>query len=279
MIKFVSRAHVKVVSLMAFIALAATVTASFAFSHASAAASYSPSSGLNGSVSLQVLTPTPGQVVTTPALPLNVVADGYKLDAAFAGTPNLPNIGHYHEILDGRLVDMSPLHNPGVDTISMVGVLPGPHVLTIVPANNDHSMVMSAAVSIPFTYAGPFLPLPATVAFPAPPAVAITAPVNGATVGGSSFFMTVSVTNFSLCATCFGKDNVDGVGHWHIFLDQPVMSHMLIMSADLTQEVSLKAITPGWHTFYAVLVNNQHMPLMSAPNSMAAVMLYVTGID
>lgn len=81
------------------------------------AAGYASSSGLSGNGwSLQVLLPTPGEVVTTPTLALDVVAVGYKLDAAFAGTPNLPQIGHYHEILDGRLVDMTPLHNPNNDT-------------------------------------------------------------------------------------------------------------------------------------------------------------------
>lgn len=35
----------------------------------------------------------------------------------------------------------------------LVGVTPGAHTLTIVPGGNDHSMVMSAAVNIPFTHA------------------------------------------------------------------------------------------------------------------------------
>jgi len=270
---------------VASIGLALVIVTSLALytgsAHASTqtpAAGYVSSSGLSDNGwSLQVLLPTPGEVVTTPTLALDVVAVGYKLDAAFAGTPNLPHIGHYHEILDGRLVDMTPLHNPNSDTVSMVGVSPGPHILTLVPANNDHSMIMSAAVNIPFTYAGPFLPPPAPVVFPNPPTVTITSPANGTTVAGASFFMTVSLNNFELCGDCFGKDNIAGVGHWHIFVDQPVMSHMLTMAGDTTQEVSLKAITPGWHTFYAVLVNDQHMPFMGVPSSMTSVTLYVAG--
>lgn len=239
------------------------------------AAASDSTGGLSSSVNLQVLSPTPGEVVTGPTLAINVNAVGYKLDAGFAGTPDLPHIGHYHEILDGRLVDMTPLQTPTSDTVSMVDVAPGPHVLTLVPANNDHSMVLSAAVSIPFTYAGPFLPPPAAVVFPNPPTVAITTPANGATVSGSSFFMTASVSNFTLCGVCFGKDNIAGVGHWHIFLDQPDMAHMLTMASDTTQEVSLKAVPTGWHTFYAVLVNDQHMPFMGTPSSMASIQLYV----
>ena len=88
--------------------------------------------------------------------------------------------------------------------------------------------------------------------------------------------VTASANNFELCGDCFGKDNIAGVGHWHIFVDQPVISHMLTMAGDTT---SLKAITPGWHTFYAVLVNNHHMPFMGVPSSMASVTLSVAGND
>jgi hypothetical protein len=239
------------------------------------------SSGLSANVHIKVLQPVSGQVVTTSTLALDVRADGYKLDAGFAGTPNLRHIGHYHEILDGNLVDMSPLHNPNSDTISMVGVSVGAHTLTIVPANNDHSMIMSAAVNIPFTYAGPFLPLPAPATFTNPPTVKILSPANNATVKGPSFFMNASVENFILCGDCFGKQNIDGVGHWHIFVDQPVMANMLTMAGTTTQEVPLKGVTPGWHTFYAVLVSDQHMPLMGMPmpTTMTSVTLYVAETD
>jgi hypothetical protein len=155
----------------------------------------------------------------------------------------------------------------------MVGVTPGPHVLTIVPANNDHSMVMSAAVNIPFTYAGPFLPEPAPVTFSGAPSIAITAPANGSTVQGDFFYMSADVQNFELCQGCFGKADVTGVGHWHIFLDQVGMPHMVTMAGGTTQQVSLHAVTPGWHTFYAVLVGNDHMPIM--PMTMSAVTLNV----
>jgi hypothetical protein len=90
--------------------------------------------------------------------------------------------------------------------------------------------------------------------------------------------MTVSTSNFVLCGECFGKDNVTGVGHWHVFVDQPMMANMRTMASDTTQEVPLKGLTPGWHTFYAVLVNNQHMPFMGVPSTMTAVTLYVAQV-
>ncbi len=167
---------------------------------------------------------------------------------------------------------MAPLHDPNHDAISMVGVTPGPHTLTLVPANNDHTMVMSAAVNIPFTYAGSYLPEPAGAS--GTPSLSITSPATGATVSGNSFTMTANITNFTSCLECFGKANVAGEGHWHIFVDTPVMANMATMAAGPTQEVATKGVPTGWHTFYAVLVGNDHMPIM--PMTMTSITLYVT---
>ncbi len=232
----------------------------------------------DGDVALTVLSPTPGQVITGP-LPIHVLASGYRLDARYAGTPVTDDVGHYHEILDGNLVDMTPYHDPTHDTIPMVGVTVGPHVLTLVPARNDHSMIWSAHVDIPFTYAGPYLPEPAGYTGTGAPAITITAPADGSTVRGSSFSMTANITNFVVCGECFGKADVAGEGHWHIFLDQPMMSNMLTMAGGPTQEVSLKGVAPGWHTFWAVLVTNHHMPFMDPggliPGTFTSVKLFV----
>lgn len=229
----------------------------------------------NGNVSLNVTAPTPNLVVIDSSLPIQVLSRGYRLDARYAGTTVTQWDGHYHEILDGNLVDMTPTVDPNNDTMSMAGVTPGSHTLTIVPACNDHSMVMSAAVNVPFTYAGPQLPLPAPVTFPDAPAITITSPANGAFVQGGSFDMTVAVSNFELCEECYGKANITGVGHWHVFADGPVMANMKAMAGSETQTVTLQGVTPGPHTFYAVLVDNHHMPFMDMPSTMAMVTVNV----
>ena len=246
----------------------------------------------DGNVSLTVLSPTPGQVITGPTLPLQVTSSGYRIDARYAGTPVQPYVGHYHEIIDGRLIDMTPYQDGNRDSISMVGLAPGAHILTIVPARNDHSMIMAAAVMVPFTYAGPYLPEPPGYSGTGAPGITITAPAANATVTGSSFSMSVDATNFVLCGTCFGKDLVAGEGHWHVFLDNPMtaagmpnMAAMLTMGGGIgnmsTQTISLKGVTSGWHTFWALLVNNQHMPLMDmttgmlVPGTLTSVSVYV----
>jgi hypothetical protein len=213
---------------------------------------------------LTVLSPTPFQVVTIPVLPLHVFANNYQLDSRYAGTPDLSTIGHYHEILDGRLIDMAPTTDPQHDTISMVGVTPSstvPHVLTIVPARNDHSMIMANAVMIPFYYEGPFLAQPTCTTCNGPASISIT-PLASNIVRGNSFFLSINVQNFLFSNPSYGKDLVAGVGHWHIFLDQVMMSNMLTMAYTNSQQVYLTGVAPGLHTFFAVLVQNNHMPFM-----------------
>ena len=233
-----------------------------------------------------VLSPTPGQVVTTAYLPLWLQSSGFRMDARYAGTPVLPTVGHVHEMLDGSLIDMvptSPNGNSITDTISMVGVAPGLHYLTVVPARDDHSMVMSSAVTVPFYYEGPYVPQPGPFYFASAPAISVVSPAAGATVQGASFNLSVDVTNFVLSGVSFGKNNVDGVGHWHVFFDQPMMPSMKTMAFTDSQQVYLLNVPNGWHTFYVVLVNNQHMPFMVMnngemtfqPGTIASVTLYV----
>ncbi len=240
---------------------------------------------------LQVLSPKPNDIITTPYLNIHVNAHGYHFDVRYAGTANLLNIGHYDELIDGRLIDMS---GRAADSISMVGITPGPHILTLVPAQNNHSELMESAVNIPFTYAGPFLPQPGPFTFPDPPSLMITSPANGSTVHGGSFDITVDIQNFVLSSESYGKEMVDGVGHWQIYVDLPPMMnctcnhsdpghtvHMMMMMTHLktlastnTQQVYLKGLTPKtYHTFTAILVDNQHMPLM--PMVMDMITVYV----
>ncbi len=238
---------------------------------------------------LTVVSPTPGQVITTPTLSLHVFAINYQLDSRYSGTPNLPTIGHYHEILDNRLIDMAPTTDPQHDTISMVGVKPSltvPHILTIVPARNDHSMIMQNAVMVPFYYTGPVLQQP-TCPCSGSPTISIVPPTSNI-VKGNSFTLSVKVQNFLFSNPSYGKELVTNVGHWHIFLDQVMMPNMLTMAYTNGQQVYLTGVAQGMHTFYAVLVTNQHMPFMAmnpdgsmgpAPGTFDSVTLNVNPVD
>ena len=156
---------------------------------------------------------------------------------------------------------MSPTTDAQHDTISLVGVVPGLHVLTIVPARNDHSMILANAVMIPFYYEGPFLAQPTCTTCNGAPSISIIPPASD-TVRGNSFSLSINAQDFLFSNPSYGKELVDGVGHWHIFLDQVMMPNMLTMAFTNSQQVYLTGVSPGVHTFYAVLVSNQHMPFM-----------------
>lgn len=229
---------------------------------------------------LKVISPTPDMVVTGDELPVSVETQGYTLDARYAGTPNLPDSGHYHIILDGHLIDMA---ESSTDAVSMVGVQPGPHMLTLVPSRNDHSEIMEGAVNVSFTYAGPFLPQPGPFTYQNPPSIMITSPTADSTVSGESFVMTADIKNFELSGESYGKENVDGVGHWHIFVDPDMSDHMAMMASMKTmadapsQKVFLAGLTPGKHTFVALLVDNMHMPFFD--ENMEIPMNTITMVD
>lgn len=219
-------------------------------------------------ITVKITSPKVHAVVKTPELAIGVLSTGFTVDSGFAGTPVTATVGHYHEILDGKLVDMAPLQDATMDSISMMGVSRGRHTLMIVPARNDHSMIMSAATKVAFTYSGKFIPLTPGYKGADPASISITSPAPDSTVTGKSFNLTAKISNFVVCGGCFGKKQAAGEGHWHIFVDQPMMANMLTMANGPTQEVSLKGITPGVHTFWAVLVDNQHMPFMDLKTKM-----------
>lgn len=240
--------------------------------------------------SLQVITPKPNDIITTSYLNIQVTAKGFRLDTRYAGTSNLPRVGHYNKLIDGQLIDMSDKQN---DKISMVGITQGPHILTLVPAQNDHTELLERAVNIPFIYAGPNLQQPGPFLFNDTPSLMITSPINGSTVRGESFHMTVDISNFVLSKKSMGKEMVEGVGHWLIYVDLPpmmmncscdhtnpehmqhmmeMMTHLKAMAGTNSQKISLKGLEPNmYHTFTAILVDNQHMHIMPMVMDMVTV--------
>ena len=172
--------------------------------------------------------------------------------------------GHYHVLLDGALVNM--YCTPAAE-VSLQNVKPGMHTLTVVPALDDHAEVTGNARSVMFDYA-PATPLPALTGVTAgPPAIAIVSPGPGATVSGT-FTVQVRITNFRPSCALFGKPNLDGYGHWHLNLDSAAggmigMGGMMGMSCTDTIQASTAGLTPGsTHTLIALLVDNEHAPLM-----------------
>jgi hypothetical protein len=204
-----------------------------------------------------------GATVSDNAVTLNVAPTGYTFSCADSGKPNEPTIGHYHVELDHALVNM--YCSPSA-TISMQNVDPGKHTLAVIPATNSHDELMDAGVAVDFTYQPTnALPPITAAANPGTPSITIVSPAAGSTVSGD-FTVKVAITSFTVSGALFGKPNLAGYGHWHLNVDSTTqgmmgMATMLGMSGADTFQASTKGLSPGPHTFFALLVDDQHAPL------------------
>jgi hypothetical protein len=227
-------------------------------------------------IGVRILSPAPGAVIHANSVQVRVAITHWQLSCAWAGKANKPGIGHFHILLDGALVNM---YCGDSTSVSMQNVKPGPHNLMVVPADNNHDdmMYMKEAKKVTIVYR-PANPLP----FIKPvnlgkPSITITSPTNGQTVSGI-FPVNVSVKSFHLSCALYGKQNLKGYGHWHLNHDTMAgpmmgMGTMLGMSCANSFQASTVGLKPGPHTFFAILEDNQHAPLM--PSVFAKVKLNV----
>lgn len=220
-------------------------------------------SGAASAMGVQVGGLQSGATITDNTVTLQVTAKGYQFSCAEAGKPNKDGVGHYHVEFDHALVNM---YCAATATISMQNVAPGKHTLTVVPAKNDHEEIKDAGVALDFTYQ-PASPLPEikAEANPGTPSIKIVSPAAGSTVSGD-FTVKVEISNFELSEPLFGKANLAGYGHWHLNVDTTTegmmgMATMLGMSGADTFQASTEGLSPGKHTFFALLVDDQHAPL------------------
>lgn len=222
---------------------------------------------------LAVVSPGSGAVVTGNSIPFDVSLSHFRVACQFAGTPNQMGVGHYHVEFDGSLVNMfcSPR-----DTVSLQNVKPGPHTLTFLAAENDHTDDMRSAQKVSFTYR-PTKPLAwVSGAQKGAASISIVSPKPGSTVH-RALVMTVAPRNFALSCALYGKADVPGYGHWHLNVDSTSagmmgMGTMLRMSCTRKLRISLAGIKPGRHTFFAILEDNQHAP---TPHAQASVTVNV----
>jgi hypothetical protein len=222
---------------------------------------------------LAVLAPRAGSVVTGSSVATDISLTHFRDDCRFAGTPNRMGVGHYHIMLDGALINMFCTNRAAV---SMQNVKPGAHTLEFVPAEDDHTDDMKAAKKVSFVYK-PSKPLPAIKGEnKGKPSIAIISPKPGQTVHGS-FDLVVKPKNFEFSCALYGKQDIKGYGHWHINIDATNkgmmgMGTMMGMSCQRSFRVSLAAVKPGPHTFFAILEDDQHAP---TPGAQASVRLNV----
>ena len=100
------------------------------------------------------------------------------------------------------------------------------------------------------------------------PRITIMTPQNGKILRAGSVTITVNVSNFNLVDK-LGTANVAGQGHIHYFMDvlppttagQPAVTAQGTYAATAATSYTWTNVTPGIHTFYVELINNDHTPL------------------
>lgn len=85
-------------------------------------------------------------------------------------------------------------------------------------------------------------------------AIEILSPVNGVTVA-STFDVTVDITDFTLAPDAVEGANVEGEGHYHVFVDGEYVV------AGVAETATLADLAVGEHEIYVSLQNNDHSNL------------------
>ncbi|MGD9890036.1 MAG: hypothetical protein AB7U18_01910 [Dehalococcoidia bacterium] len=232
---------------------------------------------------IEVVSPTPGQTITTTDIPVVVRVSNFTLAPEAVGRPDVDGEGHIHVMLDG--MNMGVLFNFYTSTeFTLPGdaIAPGEHTLIFDLASNTHMDFANTVQQITINYQPA-----AAVAAPAPAtatgaSVAIVAPADHATVG-ATFELTVSPTNFQPSLGLEGKENIGGYGHYHVFVDMQhmdmaagammSMAGMVAMPGTNVIPLDLSAWPAGEHTITVELVQNDHTPLPGAAPAMITINL------
>lgn len=87
--------------------------------------------------------------------------------------------------------------------------------------------------------------------------VTILSPADDTSVEGDVLPIHVAVRNFQLSPGLAGKESRAGTGHWHLYLDDSLVS----MITEPTYDLSLRNLEPGTHTLRVVPAQNDHREL------------------
>lgn len=216
----------------------------------------------------------PSNTIKAQSVTVTISVANFTLSGPSIGKPEQPGVGHWHLHLDGMPMAMNGMQYSGLvdmefatsHTLSLVGVAPGKHTLQAILTTNAHMELANpeAVKSIDFVYA--------------PPRPGVSVKLAGRTrvfKAGSTFRVRLRVKNFTSTEDYFGKVNVPGIGHIHLYVDGYrtglAMAHMVDMVGALSIDtINTTGLAPGRHTVWARLVDNSHMPLNMDPLILAS---------
>lgn len=228
------------------------------------------------SPSITIVSPADGDTVTTTDITLDIEHSGFDNACRWVGLPDADGQGHFHVMIDG--MTMATLTNFYCDTntitLSGVGLEPGEHTIIVDVATNTHMDLMETAQEITIDYQ-PSTPAagPDAVTVSGTPAARITNLQDGATLG-PTFDLGLAADNFTPSCDLEGKTNQQGFGHYHVFIDMPMMDASADMSMMSMQgmvampcdslPLDLSAWPSGPHSLTVELVQNDHTPIEGA---------------
>jgi hypothetical protein len=147
--------------------------------------------------------------------------------------------GHYHVYLDGVYQDFS-----AGESATLYHVAAGAHVVEVRLADNDHTELEGSVDAARFTVSA------------TRPDLTITSPVDGEVVTDTGFYINSTVENFTYTSLdAVGTDPVDGMGHYHVYVDGFYYNY------DVVDSTLITGFGPGAHEIYLELVNNDHTSL------------------
>jgi hypothetical protein len=247
-----------------------------------------------GTPTIAVVSPQPGETVTSDDIDVQVEVSDFTVDCAKAGRPNEDGVGHIHLMIDGMsMAQLANFYCGDSFTVPGDGLTPGKHTLIVDLATNDHLDLMETAQEVEIDYQ-PTNPVPLPEAEDkGTPGVELVSPTDGVTVP-PQFTIEVKPVNFEPSEELEGKQNVPGYGHWHVFVDTPMggmmmddmamegtpgteghmgtpeaegemgemhmmaMGGMILMPGTNSFEVDLTEWGPGEHTIFIEPVQNDH---------------------
>lgn len=239
----------------------------------------------DGKPSLEILSPTVDEKITGDTIDVQLKVSNFTLDGSQAGRPDKDGVGHIHVMLDtGTMSTLTGFYGSNAFSISGEGLTPGKHTLIVDFASNTHMGMMDTAQMVSFDYqpANP-KPLPAAND-QGEPGLTLVSPADGATMP-AKFTVDVKAVNFTPSDKLEGKANVPGYGHYHVFIDTPMMgmgsmaspavgmmstpmagdgmammsmAGMVLMPGSDTFDLDLSAWGSGEHTIWIEPVQNDH---------------------
>jgi hypothetical protein len=171
-------------------------------------------------------------------------------------------------------------------TLSGQGMKPGQHTLTFDLASNTHVDMEDTVTNVTINYQpATAKAAPQASASSGTPEVTVMWPPNGATLG-PLFTLQVTKNNFTPSLELEGKPNLAGYGHYHVFVDMPMMdmtgggdmgmmsmAGMIAMPGTDSIPVDLSAWPNGQHTITVEPVQNDHTPIQGAKEATITITL------